>query len=101
VPVVQSWRDARGGLHAADARSFAGQAALCDFEALLSADKGVFTVSAVCQGAGDGRQGVDQIRVIDHGADGYGIQFEDIAEWGPWKACPPSGVGSGKATVQL
>jgi hypothetical protein len=81
--------------------TFAAHAAACDFDALISHDQAVFLVSAVCQGAGDGREGMDQLQVIDHGAEGYGIKFEDIAEWGPWTACPPSDVNSGETTVQL
>ena len=71
--------------------TFASYGTACDFEALVSTENGVFIIRATCQAEGEEGAGPDHLKVIDHGVDGYGVQFEGLEEWGPYKACPPAG----------
>ncbi len=72
----------------------------CDFETLVSSADSVFTVHATCSSEGEAGLDGELVRIIDHGVDGYGIQFDGIEEWGPYKACPPIGRGE-SSVVQL
>jgi hypothetical protein len=80
--------------------TFASYGTGCDFEALVSAANSVFTVQATCSAEGEVGLTDDLVRIIDHGTEGYGIQFESLEEWGPYTACPPI-PGNDSGTVQL
>ena len=69
--------------------TFAARAVACDFQSLVTADNGVFTVTALC-----GR-GEEAVRIIDHGTEGYSVKLADDLQWGPLKACPPVDLGNG------
>jgi hypothetical protein len=73
----------------------------CDFESLASTDGPVFTVSATCSAEGEAGVTTDTVRIIDHGSDGYAIQFDGLEEWGPMTACPPVDLGGSSSVVQL
>lgn len=64
--------------------TFAARAVACDFQSLVTADGGVFRVSAVC-----GR-GEEAVTITDNGTDGYSVKLVDDLAWGPLKACPPT-----------
>ena len=82
--------------------TFASYGTACDFEALVSADKGVFNVSAVCQSEGEAGSDKDKVLIIDHGSEGYSIRFDEQDEFGPYKACPPVELGADPSSaVQL
>ena len=80
--------------------TFASYGTACDFEALVSSDKPVFTLKAVCQAEGKTRTGPDHLQVIDHGVEGYGVKFDGLDEFGPLKTCPPIDL-DGSSEVQL
>jgi hypothetical protein len=80
--------------------TFASYGTGCDFESLVSTDAAVFTVRATCSSEGEDGVTDGQVRIIDHGAKGYGIQFEGLEEWGPYTACPPA-PGDDNGTVRL
>jgi hypothetical protein len=73
----------------------------CDFDALLSLDKGVATVSAICQSEGEAGAEKSTVEIIDHGTDGYSIRFDAEDEFGPYLACPPGDLALPSGTVQL
>lgn len=80
--------------------TFASYGTGCDFETLVSTENSVFTVKATCSSEGEEGLTGELVRIIDHGSEGYGIQFESLEEWGPYTACPPA-PGDDDGTVRL
>ena len=70
--------------------TFASYGTACDFDALAATEAEVFTVTGICQSEGEAGSGPNSLRVIDHGKDGFGVQFDGLEEWGPFRACPPT-----------
>ena len=67
----------------------------CDFEELLSSNEVVFSIKAACSSEGEAGTESDLVTVINHGAEGYGIRFDGLDEWGPYAACPVTKLDDG------
>ncbi len=72
--------------------TFASYPVQCDFLSAASGGPSVLAAQTVCRTA-TGETAKDSMRLIDHGAAGYGIKVEGIDELGPFPACPPKQPG--------
>lgn len=72
---------------------FASYPVRCEFRA--AADSGTYgiVVNAACTAA-SGESDIETLRIISHGADGYGLKPQGGDEAGPWPACPPKDPGA-------
>lgn len=67
----------------------------CAFQSVLSIDKGVFTVEAICSPGGK-----QTVRVVDHGSAGYGFVAGSDSELGPMFPCSPAKITGSLVRVE-
>jgi len=68
----------------------------CAFQSVISIEKGVFTVEAICSPGGK-----QTVRVVDHGSAGYGFLAGSESELGPMFPCSPAKITGSLVRVQI
>ena len=84
--------DGQGEFFLITSNTFASYPVQCDFTSVAPGDGGQLLAKTICRTA-DGAVAKDSMILIDHGADGYGVKVGDLAEFGPYGACPPKKPG--------
>lgn len=68
--------------------TFSSYGSGCDFNTLVSAVDGVFTVSGVCSAEGEPDTTTDTVVVTGNSVDGYVVTLEDVGSTVPMHLCP-------------
>ncbi|MEO5805855.1 hypothetical protein [Devosia sp.] len=68
--------------------SFSSYGSGCDFDTLVSAVDGVFTLGGVCSAEGEEGTTMDSVVVSGSSIDGYFVKLEGLDTIGPLKLCP-------------
>jgi len=84
--------DGQGEFYLLTSNTFASYPVQCDFVSASTDAPSELFANTVCRTA-DGETAKDTMRLIDHGASGYGIKVVGLDELGPFPACPPKKPG--------
>ncbi len=87
----------QGEFYLLTSNTFASYPVQCDFLSATPDGPSEQVARTICRTA-DGETAKDTMRLVDHGAAGYGIKVVGLDELGPFAACPPKqpGVPTGK-----